>query len=70
MDEYQECVREVDGAALVDHKGAPVTVERFLASRPLRVEISTRVGPVSLFGFAVSLAQVALTHLVQYALTR
>ena len=54
MDEHQECVREVDGAALVDHKGAPVTVERFLASRPLRVEISTRVGPVSLFGFAVS----------------
>ncbi|EJK71977.1 hypothetical protein THAOC_06534, partial [Thalassiosira oceanica] len=45
MDEYQECVREVDGASLVDHKGVPVTVERFLASRPLRVEISTRAGP-------------------------
>ena len=46
MDEqFQECVRDTGGTALVDHNGAPVTVERFLASRPLRVEVSTRAGP-------------------------
>ncbi|KAL9187015.1 hypothetical protein ACHAXT_010735 [Thalassiosira profunda] len=41
----REVVRNADGTALVDHKGKPVAVERFLCTKPLRTEVSTRKGP-------------------------
>ncbi|KAL7467635.1 hypothetical protein ACHAXS_007876 [Conticribra weissflogii] len=43
--EEREYVLNADGTVLLDHKEAPVTVDRFLASKPLRAEVSTRPGP-------------------------
>ena len=40
-----EWVRNTDGTPLVDHKGRPITVDRMLATKPLRGELSTRPGP-------------------------
>lgn len=34
-----------DGSVLVDHKGRPMSVDRILATKPLRAELSTRPGP-------------------------
>ena len=34
-----------DGSILLDHKGRPVSVDRILATKPLRGELSTRPGP-------------------------
>jgi DNA repair and recombination protein RAD52 len=34
-----------DGSVLLDHKGRPVTVDKLLATKPLRNELSTRPGP-------------------------
>jgi DNA recombination protein Rad52 len=34
-----------DGSALLDHKGNPISVNRILATKPLRGELSTRPGP-------------------------
>jgi len=41
----REYILNADGTVLLDHKKAPVTVDRFLASKPLRAEVSTRPGP-------------------------
>mmetsp|Transcript_8407 Transcript_8407/g.15299 ORF Transcript_8407/g.15299 Transcript_8407/m.15299 type:complete len:453 (-) Transcript_8407:8-1366(-) len=41
----KEFVLNADGSILIDHKGKPVTVERFLCTKPLRAEVSTRKGP-------------------------
>lgn len=38
-------VRNTDGTLLIDHKGRPITVDRMLATKPLRGELSTRPGP-------------------------
>ena len=35
----------LDGSILHDHKGYPVSVNRLLATKPLRAELSTRPGP-------------------------
>lgn len=35
----------VDKTILMDHKGLPVTVDRMLATKPLKGELSTRPGP-------------------------
>jgi hypothetical protein len=35
----------LDGSILHDHKGYPVSVNRLLATKPLRSELSTRPGP-------------------------
>ena len=40
----KELVLNADGTLLIDHKGKPVTVERFLCTKPLRAEVSTRKG--------------------------
>lgn len=34
-----------DGSVLLDHKGNPISVNRILATKPLRGELSTRPGP-------------------------
>lgn len=34
-----------DGSVLLDHKGQPISVDRILATKPLRGELSTRPGP-------------------------
>lgn len=34
-----------DGSVLLDHKGRPVSVDRLLATKPLRGEVCTRPGP-------------------------
>ena len=34
-----------DGSVLLDHKGRPVSVDKLLATKPLRGELSTRPGP-------------------------
>jgi DNA repair and recombination protein RAD52 len=34
-----------EGSVLLDHKGRPVTVDKLLATKPLRAELSTRPGP-------------------------
>ncbi|KAL7555061.1 hypothetical protein ACHAWF_018792 [Thalassiosira exigua] len=41
----KEFVLNANGSILVDHKGAPVAVDRFLCTKPLRSEVSTRKGP-------------------------
>mmetsp|Transcript_19803 Transcript_19803/g.43089 ORF Transcript_19803/g.43089 Transcript_19803/m.43089 type:complete len:409 (-) Transcript_19803:513-1739(-) len=43
--EEKEFVLNADGSILIDHNGKPVTVERFLCTKPLRAEVSTRRGP-------------------------
>jgi len=43
--EEKEFVLNADGSILIDHNGKPVTVERFLCTKPLRAEVSTRKGP-------------------------
>jgi hypothetical protein len=40
-----EWVRNTDGTLLIDHRGNPITVDRMLATKPLRGELSTRPGP-------------------------
>jgi len=35
----------VDGSVLLDHNGIPLSVDRMLATKPLRHELSTRPGP-------------------------
>jgi DNA recombination protein Rad52 len=35
----------LDGSVLMDHNGAPLTVDRLLNTKPLRHELSTRPGP-------------------------
>ena len=35
----------LDGSILHDHKGYPVSVNRLLATKPLRAELSSRPGP-------------------------
>ena len=40
-----EWVRNTDGSLLIDHRGRPITVDRMLATKPLRGELSTRPGP-------------------------
>lgn len=40
-----EWVRNTDGTPLIDHRGRPITVDRMLATKPLRGELSTRPGP-------------------------
>ncbi|CAB9513976.1 repair protein RAD52 homolog [Seminavis robusta] len=35
----------LDGSVLTDHKGYPISVNRLLATRPLRAELSSRPGP-------------------------
>ena len=34
-----------DGSVLLDHKGRPISVDKLLATKPLRGELSTRPGP-------------------------
>ncbi|KAL7482311.1 hypothetical protein ACHAW6_007987 [Cyclotella cf. meneghiniana] len=41
----KEFILNADGTLLHDHKGAPITVDKFLASKPLRGVISSRQGP-------------------------
>lgn len=40
-----EWVRNPDGTTLRDHNGQPVSVDRILATKPLKGELSTRPGP-------------------------
>lgn len=40
-----EWVRNSDGTVLMDHRQRPVSVNRLLATKPLRRELSTRPGP-------------------------
>ena len=40
----KEFVLNADGTILHDHKQRPVTVERFLATKPLRADVSSRTG--------------------------
>lgn len=40
-----EWVRNTDGTLLIDHCGRPITVDRILATKPLRGELSSRPGP-------------------------
>lgn len=40
-----EWVRNTDGTPLIDHRGRAITVDRMLATKPLRGELSTRPGP-------------------------
>jgi DNA repair and recombination protein RAD52 len=40
-----EWVRNTDGTLLIDHCGRPITVNRILATKPLRGELSSRPGP-------------------------
>ena len=43
---HVEWVRNtMDGSILLDHKGQPVSVDRLLATKPLRGELSSRPGP-------------------------
>lgn len=41
----KDCVLNADGSILIDHNGKPVTIARFLCTKPLRAEVSTRKGP-------------------------
>lgn len=38
-------VRNTDGTLLIDHRGRSITVDRILATKPLRGELSSRPGP-------------------------
>jgi len=38
-------VRNTDGSLLIDHRDRPITVDRMLATKPLRGELSSRPGP-------------------------
>ena len=38
-------VRNPDGSVLLDHNGMPLSVDRLLATKPLRQELSSRPGP-------------------------
>jgi DNA recombination protein Rad52 len=40
-----EWVRNHDGTVLLDHRGNPLSVDRLLATKPLRQELSSRPGP-------------------------
>jgi DNA recombination protein Rad52 len=40
-----EWVRNHDGTILLDHRGHPLSVDRLLATKPLRQELSSRPGP-------------------------
>lgn len=40
-----EWVRNHDGSILLDHNGVPLSVDRMLATKPLRQELSSRPGP-------------------------
>jgi DNA recombination protein Rad52 len=40
-----EWVRNHDGSILLDHNGVPLSVDRMLATKPLRHELSSRPGP-------------------------
>lgn len=40
-----EWVRNTDGTPLIDHHGRPISVDRMLATKPLRGELSSRPGP-------------------------
>eukprot|EP00804_Cyclotella_cryptica_P012412 CCRYP_010852-RA/>CCRYP_010852-RA protein AED:0.35 eAED:0.35 QI:176/0.66/0.75/1/1/1/4/0/470 len=41
----REYILNADGTQLHDHKGAPITVDKFLSTKPLRGVISSRQGP-------------------------
>jgi len=46
--EAVEWMRNPDGTVLLDHKNRPLSVDKILATKPLRQEISTRPGPDAL----------------------
>eukprot|EP00574_Skeletonema_japonicum_P003008 CAMPEP_0201719812 /NCGR_PEP_ID=MMETSP0593-20130828/4926_1 /ASSEMBLY_ACC=CAM_ASM_000672 /TAXON_ID=267983 /ORGANISM="Skeletonema japonicum, Strain CCMP2506" /LENGTH=413 /DNA_ID=CAMNT_0048210331 /DNA_START=14 /DNA_END=1255 /DNA_ORIENTATION=+ len=41
----KDFIENADGSLLLDHKGLPISVEKFLSTKPLRREVSTRQGP-------------------------
>ncbi|KAK1739451.1 RAD52 family DNA repair protein [Skeletonema marinoi] len=41
----KDFIENADGSLLLDHKGQPISVDKFLSTKPLRKEVSTRQGP-------------------------